>query len=154
MKMRTILTFTVVCMIIAMGCGGKSTPLSDKEKKAIKHFKSLNAIMQYHDDGHVKYVDFGPTKATDEDMVYIKDLDNLWLLALTHSDIGDNGLKHIKENKTIRDLDLRNCKVTDDGLKYLYEMNQLNSITYGDTKITKDGLKKLQSKLPNAKLID
>ena len=63
----------------------------------------------------------------DDDLVRIKELKNLKLLALRDTRIGDKGVDHLL-NTQIQQLDLENTKITDKSLQSLVQMHALKEL--------------------------
>jgi hypothetical protein len=121
-------------------------------------------------------VGFGPAAITDEELVWLEDLpetyvlilsdnpitdaglthlegfSNLCALHLNNAEITDNGLRHLMRLPNLVSLQLEGTDITDAGLEYLKAMRQLGNVSLSDTHVTDEGVKKLQRALPNCSI--
>jgi hypothetical protein len=95
-----------------------SAPASPQEK-AVDAIESLGGT--YDDDEQVEElriigVDLAGTRATDADLVHLKEFPALRKLNLSNTQISDQGLTHLKGLKQLQLVDLRGTKVTAKGV--------------------------------------
>jgi len=92
--------------------------------------------------GHVTWVHV-PQSATDDDLVYLRQLPRVeWLGDLTVR-LSDSGLVHLSGLSNLRELNLRRTKVTDSGLAHLKGLTALVRLDLSRTQVTDGGLKHL-----------
>jgi hypothetical protein len=96
--------------------------------------------------------DAAPPPATDNMLVYLRELRQLRCLCLDGSQITDAGLACLEGLGQLESLRLSNTKVTDAGLVHLQGLDQLQTLWLGCTKVTDEGVKKLQQALPKCKI--
>jgi hypothetical protein len=72
-------------------------------------------------------------------------------LDLSHTQVSDAGLGHLKALKQLRCLDLDGTRITDAGLQHLNGLSQLQTLIPGAL-VTDEGVKKLQQELPNCEI--
>ena len=84
---------------------------------------------------------FLPASATDADMVQVKKLKWLKMVAIGHTRVTDAGLVHLKELKDLEEIDLGYSLVTDAGLAHVKDCKRVRVLAlWGNTRITDAGL--------------
>ncbi len=84
---------------------------------------------------------------TDDDLLYLADLEQLERLDLSDTTVTDAGLQHVARMKNLRSLVLVNTAITDQGLGLLRELSTLESLDVSGTAVTDAGLRQLTSLL-------
>ncbi|MGO8689900.1 MAG: hypothetical protein ACLQLG_09715 [Thermoguttaceae bacterium] len=121
----------------------------------------VGSIQEIGPPGVVGRGDFGPDRVgfdpskcpTDEDLKNIAKLNNLRRLILSGSRVTDAGMVQLKGLARLTCLDLSQTKVGDAGLDHLKGLTNLRSLTLYSTDVTDGGVKKLQTALPNCKIL-
>ena len=139
--MNRINTAVIVLALLAgLGLPGCSNPQQD----AIATFQSRNAGLAFDEKGSVIELSLFNTKATDADMAHARHFTKLNTLYVG-SEIGDNGLSHIKELHNLKLIDCTfNTIITDAGVAHLQGLVQLEGISLADTQVTDKGLEYLK----------
>jgi len=89
-----------------------------------------------------------PSEFGDRDMVLVRGLTQLDGLCLTHTQVTDNGLKHLRGLTQFTSLDLGFSRVTDKGLVHLRGLPQLQNLFLDGTQVTDHGLEHLRGMTP------
>jgi internalin A len=142
-----------------------NSQVSDAGLRELKELKNLQRLR------------LDSTKVTGAGLVELADLPALHHLGLSHTPVTDKGLKGLKGFKSLRRLDLDRTLVTDAGLKELKDLKSLQTLSLsgtqvtdlglddlkaigsllelyvGSTRLTDAGIKRLQSALPELRII-
>jgi hypothetical protein len=94
-------------------------------------------------------LDLSGTKVTDGGLVHLHGLRQLQTLELIGTQITDAGLVHLQGLSQLHELSLGDTQVTDAGLVHLHGLNQLQFLQLSGTQVTAEGLWKVQEALPN-----
>lgn len=78
--------------------------------------------------------------------------ENLDILYVSNTSVGDEDLKTIATYKKIRDLNLAGTSITDEGLKHLISLKSLKYLHVANTKVTEMGLSGLMELLPDLEI--
>ena len=97
-------------------------------------------------------IDLGGTTVANDDLLHIRDAENLSYLSLFGTRITNDALEQVANFERLGFLDLENTNVTDEGLRHLEGHKNLYAIILTNTKITGEGLLRL-AKLPNIQSI-
>lgn len=125
-------------------------------KVAITEIRKLGGklvVDSKNPDKPIIAVNLQKTKVTDDQLVKLKLFTHLKHLCLYHTQITDKGLIHLKELKNLNTLIIDKTSISDAGLLHLMGFINLKQINLRDTKVTPAGVKKLQTALPNCKII-
>jgi len=120
-------------------------PSDDSEQEAIAALEKLGADGWYPANGEIVF--FGLTAEEGEAMglVHLKGLmGNQGRLNLSHTQVTDAGLVHLKGLTKLGYLDLRHTQVTDAGLVHLKGLTKLGQLCLDNTQITDAGLAHLK----------
>jgi hypothetical protein len=93
---------------------------------------------------HLK-IDFSSTRISDNDLVCLLDLQDLYALDLTSTAISDAGMDTVAQLTSLESLELRFTNVTDYGLAKITTLKRLRSLVLVGTEVTDDGLMQLQA---------
>ncbi len=133
--------------------GGKV--ISDKEHpgqvSVILGCKASDAeLVHLKDLGQVRMLDLGSSHVTDAGLVHLKGLIHLEELDLAFTPVTDAGLAHLEGLTRLKRLVLQGTAVTDAGLIHLKGLTMLRWLNMGQTKVTYvGGVKGLRAALPN-----
>lgn len=94
----------------------------------------------------------GHTQVTDAGLAPLKDLKNLQGIHLENTGVTDAGLAHIKDLENIDDINLEETKVTNEALIYLKGFKKLHYIMIDNTTITAAGVAELRKSFPKANI--
>jgi hypothetical protein len=89
----------------------------------------------------------------DQGIKSLKDLVRLEVLDLGETRITNFGISHLKRLANLRELTLFGTKIGDAGLRHLRTLAHLQRLDLGLTTVTSDGVRDLQRALPNAKIV-
>ena len=120
-------------------------PSDDSEQEAIAALEKLGADGWYPANGEIVF--FGLTAEEGEAMglVHLKGLmGNQGRLNLSHTQVTDAGLVHLKGLTKLGQLCLDNTQITDAGLAHLKGLTNLFHLQLADTSITDAGLESLK----------
>ncbi len=92
----------------------------------------------------VTTVDLGGTKASDRDLIQLKQLPHVQVVYLDNSNVTDDGLKHMRGLPNVKYLCLGGTRITDSAMQFLGQMSNLRFLALNDTKITDDGVEHLK----------
>ena len=98
-------------------------------------------------------LNLGKTKITDAGLVHIEGLASLNRLYLQETKITDKGLGHLKGLHDLVYLNLYGTAVTDQGLANLAGLSKLTNLYVWQTKVTAAGIDKLKKSLPGVNVI-
>ena len=98
-------------------------------------------------------LNLGKTKITDAGLVHIEGLTTLNRLYLQETKITDKGLVHLKGLHELVYLNLYGTAVTDQGLANLAGLSKLTNLYVWQTKVTEAGIDKLKKSLPGLNVI-
>ncbi len=98
-------------------------------------------------------LNLGKTKITDAGLVHIEGLTSLNRLYLQETKITDKGLVHLKGLHDLVYLNLYGTAVTDQGLANLAGLSKLTNLYVWQTKVTEAGIDKLKKSLPGVNVI-
>lgn len=76
----------------------------------------------------------------DAELVELKGLEHLWMLALTRTQVTDAGLAHLARLPRLEALFLAECNVTDAGMAHLAKLSRLRVLSLAGTRVTEKGL--------------
>ena len=153
--------------------------LADSDLHALEHLKKLSnldfdggwgveeakitdhglLILSDLDLTHITHLSLGHNKSiTDDGLKHILKMRSsiTWLSVRACPNITDKGLKYIMSISTLSTgLDLRSCNgITDEGLNYIAQMKNLGMVLLGGCdNITPEGVQKLQSRLPQTRVL-
>ncbi len=133
--------------------GGKV--ISDKEHpgqvSVILGCKASDAeLVHLKDLGQVRMLDLTSSHVTDAGLVHLKELIHLEELDLAFTSVTDEGLAHLEGLTRLKRLELQRTAVTDAGLIHLKGLTMLRWLNMGQTKVTYvGGVKGLQTALSN-----
>lgn len=102
---------------------------------------------------NLRSLNLSDTAVTDMGLKYLNGLTHLQSLDLSNTKVTGVGLEHLKDLSNLRSLGLGLSEVTDVGLKFVAGMTHLDTLNLQFTKITDAGVAKLQTALPNCKII-
>jgi hypothetical protein len=119
---------------------GKGDWLVDCEKNSVNDADLAALVEHLPALPHVR-LKLSGSRVTDEGLSHLRDLDNLFLVDLSATDIGDAGLSHLTSS-ALRSLDLSSTRITDAGLRHL-RTHDLESLVLNNTQITDQGLVQL-----------
>ena len=175
--MRSILISTILVSVAAVHAVAQD---AEAEKKAIAKIREIGALVleiaQNDNRLDVSYIT-AQKKVANEDLAPLKELTRLANLNLRGLEIGDDALPFIAGQKTLVRLHLEKTKITDKGLEqlkglenleylnlygteitdaglaHLEGLKKLKSLYLWQTKVTDEGVKKLQTALPELKIV-
>ena len=98
-------------------------------------------------------LNLGKTKITDAGLVHLKGLTSLNRLYLQETKITDKGLVHLKTLHDLVYLNLYGTAVTDQGLANLESLSNLKNLYLWQTKVTEAGINKLKKSLPGLNIV-
>jgi hypothetical protein len=98
-------------------------------------------------------LNLGKTKITDEGLVHLEGLTSLNRLYLQETHITDKGLVHLKGLRDLVYLNLYGTAVTDQGLANLAGLSNLKNLYLWQTKVTEVGINKLKKLLPRVNIV-
>ena len=98
-------------------------------------------------------LNLGRTKITDAGLIHLEGLTTLNRLYLQETKITDKGLVHLKNLRSLVYLNLYGTAVTDQGLENLAGLSNLKNLYLWQTKATEAGINKLKKSLPNANVV-
>ena len=104
----------VVLLSTVIGCGAMSTP----EQKGVRAIERLDGFVEMI-DGHAFYVSLCETEVSDADLVHLKELTMLNILALDGTEVTDAGLEHIKGLTHLKELEIPKTRISDLGVQHL-----------------------------------
>ena len=110
----------------------------------LSHLKSLS---------NLDVLSLRNTPVTDEGLEHLKELKRLAYLYLKSTRVTDAGLPHLKELRRLEFLDLTGTGVTDAGLPHLEGLRQLKCLSLRGTPVSDEAASKLQSALPDCKVL-
>ena len=90
---------------------------------------------------------------SDTGLASIGKLSSLQMLGLARSEITDEGLAHLKGLDELTYISLNGTAVTDAGLEHLRHLRKLSEVELFGTRVTPEGVHRLQSALPDCKVI-
>ena len=111
-----------------------------------EHLQDLGAVQ------NVIWLNLANTKVTNDGLKNIAEM-KLQRLHLEKTDIGDEGLAHLKDLVELEYLNLYSTAVTDEGLKHLEKMSKLKRLYVWQSKVTEEGMKALEKKIPGLKVV-
>lgn len=86
----------------------------------------------------------GSSQVGDEGLVHLKNLRELRSLSLVLTKVKGDGLAHLKGLHKLENLDLHGCPLQNDALKHVGELKGLQSLNLNSTKVTDGAMKHLQ----------
>ena len=92
------------------------------------------------------------TDISNEGAKHLNRIKGLKTLVLENTAIGDEGIRHLAEHKQLTRLSLNSSTVTDAGLRHLATLLELESLRLGSSSISGSGLREL-AKLPNLRFL-
>ena len=98
-------------------------------------------------------LNLGRTKITDTGLVHLEGLTSLNRLYLQETKITDKGLVHLKGLRELVYLNLYGTAVTDQGLANLAGLSNLKNLYLWQTKVTDSGINKLKKSIPGVNII-
>ena len=98
-------------------------------------------------------LNLGKTKITDAGLIHLEGLTALNRLYLQETKITDKGLVHLKNLRNLTYLNLYGTAITDQGLENLSALSNLKNVYLWQTKVTESGINKLKKNLPNVSLV-
>jgi hypothetical protein len=102
---------------------------------------------------HITNLKLIETQVTDDQLKYLEGLEELQMLWLNSTPVGDAGLVHLQKLPQLRYLVLLfDTRVTDAGLKHLQGMSQLRELSLDDTNVTGAGKTELKKALPKCEI--
>ncbi|HCK53065.1 MAG TPA: hypothetical protein DIC23_07595 [Planctomycetaceae bacterium] len=144
MDRRFMNRINTVVVLIATLAGLGLAGCNNRQQDAIAVFKSRNAGMVVDEKGDVTELSLFNTRTTDADMVHARHFTKLNTLYVG-SEIGDNGLSHIKGLTNLKLIDCTfNTIITDAGVAHLQGLVQLEGISLEDTQVTDKALEYLK----------
>jgi hypothetical protein len=111
-----------------------------------EHLQDLGAVQD------IVWLNLANTKVTNDGLKNIADM-KLKRLHLEKTDVGDEGLAHLKGLVDLEYLNLYSTEVTDEGLKHLEKMTKLKRLYVWQSKVTEEGMKSLEQKIPGLKVV-
>lgn len=118
--------------------------LEVRQQEAAAEIEKLGGKIEYNADKKVIKIDLNNTKITDADLKNLEPFTELQWLDLRITQIGDEGVFHLKPLKKLKFLNLFRTNLSDAGLAQLKNLTELETLLIGGTKITDDGLKNLE----------
>jgi hypothetical protein len=98
-------------------------------------------------------LNLGKTKITDAGLAHVEGLTTLNRLYLQETKITDKGLVHLKGLHDLAYLNLYGTAVTDQGLASLAGLSNLKNLYLWQTKVTEAGIDKLKKSLPSVNIV-
>jgi len=140
--------------------GAFITPLAEKHSLLRVEFSSNapniddSALQRFSNiRNNISHLDLSRTKVTDRGLGAIRSFYNLTWLSLRMTSVGDDALTALNKLPSLWYINLVGTEVTDKGLQTLASISSLQEIYLWNSKVSKDGVAKLQTALPNAKII-
>ena len=93
------------------------------------------------------------TNITDNGLQYLYNAKSLDFLAVCHSGITNDGLKHLNLFPLLRSLEINDLPITDEGLDLVCNFPNIQELGMGETRITGQGLRHL-ARLPRLKYLN
>jgi mono/diheme cytochrome c family protein len=140
--------------------GAFITPLSKKHSLLRVEFSSNapniddSALQRFSNiRNNISHLDLSRTKVTDRGMGALRSFYNLTWLSLRMTSVGDDALTALNKLPSLWYINLVGTEVTDKGIQTLASIPSLKEIYLWNSKVSADGAAKLQTALPNAKII-
>jgi hypothetical protein len=137
-------------MTVALGCSSKG---GDEQRQQLTALKSLDAGVEFDEQGHVRFINFSRGAVTNDDLAGLVSYPELRELWLYDTRIADAGLKHLSQLKTLEILVLSKTDITDDGLLGLARLTGLKELYIGETDISVAAIQRLQQLMPDTKIV-
>ena len=122
---------------------------------AVEQLRDLGATFEYRtfkESEQIWVIDLAERRVKDDDLVLLKAV-GFAELRLDHTQITDQGLKHIKERGVVGTLDLRHTSISEAGLEQLKGEEHLSRLELYGTSVTKEGVNRLRQALPDCEII-
>ena len=100
----------------------------------------------------ISTLDLSGSAINDPLVAHLKNLPNLRLLFLAHTDLTDRALPHLAKLSSVSYIDLSGTRITADGLARA-DLQQLTELGLDVGQFSADDLQRLKQALPNAKLL-
>lgn len=100
------------------------------------HMKDLAPLA----DRRYRRLNLGSTGIVDEWLSRFTNLEDLEFLDLSLSDVGDQGLSHLRRSPKLKSLNLRQTRVTDAGLSWIDGFAELEQLDLSETAVTDAGI--------------
>lgn len=110
-------------------------------------FKMINEITT------LKALCISKSNINDQQLIYLKGLNNLEHLDLSNTSITDQSMRTISGMKKIAYLVLESTRITDQGILHLNRLKSLRTLIVSDTNVTMEGVQKLEVLLPECRVL-
>ena len=117
---------------------------SKLEQRTLELLSSLN---------DARFISFNSSPFADRHVGYLDELTDLRELQLNGTLISEIGLKHLSKRHRLTKLTLNDTSVDDDAINALAAMKSLQKLYLGNTGLSDTGVKRLQSELPDCKIM-
>jgi imidazolonepropionase-like amidohydrolase len=121
-----------------------------EEKTAAAKIEKLGGKVEWNSDGEVVKVDLNNTKITDADLAILEEFPGLEWLDLRITQVGDEGLGHLRTLRWLKHVNLFRTNLSDKGMENLRGLIDLETLMIGGTKVTDAGLANVE-RLPRLK---
>lgn len=130
--------------------GPKWIPKAVHDRLRLWHRIESVGLREFVSDMHGNYDGETTIKTVPLDLLGdIGTLACLKVLFAKHTDVDDDGLKHLSELTALEDLDLEGTRITDRGLEHLKSMQNLKYLILVGTGVSENGKESLQMVLPD-----
>lgn len=92
------------------------------------------------------------TKVRDHELSALLSLSKLERLALSSTNVTDEGVVHLAEVDSLRDLTLGGDSITDESIPYLLKLHRLERLDLRDSGVSEEGAERLENGLPNCRI--
>jgi hypothetical protein len=125
-------------------------------QQGLRHLKDVNLhSTRVGDEGVAQLakmpllsLNLSDTAVSDDCMQHVKAMQNLQVLNLDYSGVGNDGIRAIQQMPNLRSLSLKGCPITDDCVKELAKCQQLMVLHLDDTKLSPAQVQWLHDKMP------
>jgi imidazolonepropionase-like amidohydrolase len=115
-----------------------------EEKTAAAKIEKLGGKVGWNGDGQVVKIDLNNTKVTDADLAILEEFPGLESLDLRITQIGDEGVAHLRTLRWLKHVNLFRTNLSDKGMESLRGLIDLETLLIGGTKVTDAGLANLE----------
>ena len=142
--------------LLVAGCGSPADRSGADPNEVADYYSSIGAAIQYGEGNEIISVTLGNVrpKVSGDALQHIPRLRRLKYLDITHTEVGDKGIKYLENNPTITHLSMRNCNATAQSVEILASMARLEQLEWGDNSFTEDDLDQLKVAKPSIKLFE